>query len=150
MSRSERHLKIIDLINKNDINTQEELVKLLNSNNFKVTQATVSRDIKELGLIKIMTEDKKYRYTYVKSEQSHAQGMMLNLFKETVISIEAAQNIIVIKCIPAGASTSAAMIDKLDLPNIIGTLAGDDTVLVIVNNIMNVSNVLSRLKQLTY
>lgn len=150
MARSERHLKIIDLVTKFDINTQDELVKKLKSAGFKVTQATISRDIKELGLLKIMSEDRKYKYSYVKTEQPQASSMMLSLFKETVLSIDSAQNIIVIKCIAAGASASAAMIDKLNIPDVIGTLAGDDTVLVIVSSTLSVKSVLSRLKQLTY
>lgn len=150
MSRSERHLKIIELVTKYDINTQEELVNKLKSVNYNVTQATASRDIKELGLVKVMTEDRNYKYSYSKPEQNQASGMMLNLFKETVLSIEAAQNLIVVKCITAGASASAAMIDKMNIPDIVGTIAGDDTILIVVNNMLSVKGVLSRLKQYTY
>ena len=150
MARSERHLKIIDLVTKQDINTQEELVKRLRSGGYEVTQATISRDIKELGLIKVMTEDRRYKYSYVKADHSNSSGMMINLFKETVLSIEAAQNIIVIKCISAGASASAAMIDKMNIPDIIGCVAGDDTILVVVSSNLAVKGVVSRLKQLTY
>jgi len=148
MGRSERHLKIIDLISKSDIDTQEELVTRLKDGGHNVTQATVSRDIKDLGLIKVMTEDRRYKYSYVKDNEP--KSSVINLFKETVISMKAAQNLIVIKCISAGAGASAAMIDKLNLSEIVGTVAGDDTVLVVVNSSASVKNVLSRLKQLTY
>ncbi|MGI6701640.1 MAG: arginine repressor [Christensenellales bacterium] len=148
MARSDRHIKIIELISKNDINTQEELVSRLKSSGYNVTQATVSRDIKELGLLKVMTDDRKYKYCYVKAE-TNSGGSAVNLFRETVLSIEHAQNLIVLKCIAAGAGASAAIIDKMNMPEIIGTIAGDDTVLIIVNNIASVKGVLNRLKQMS-
>lgn len=150
MGRSERHLKIIDLVNKNDINTQDELVKRLKSAGYKVTQATVSRDIKDLGLIKVMSDDRKYKYSYVKSENSGTNSLLLNMFKESVISIDYAQNIIVIKCITAGAQSTAAVIDKLNLPDIIGSIAGDDTVMIVVSSNYAVKGVLNKLHQLMH
>lgn len=149
MARSDRHFKIIDIISKYDVNTQEELARLLREEGFNVTQATVSRDIKDLGLIKTMTDDKKYKYSYVRPEQSQVSGMMMNIFKETVISIESAQNIIVVKCISAGANASAAMIDNLNIPDIIGTVAGDDTIIIVVSSTSAIKGVMARLKQLT-
>ncbi len=150
MARVERHLKIIDLITKFDITTQEELVKRLLDIGFNVTQATVSRDIKELGLYKILGENRKYRYVYVNREETEDASVMLNLFKDAVLTMESAQNIIVIKCVSGGASAAGAMIDKLKISDIVGTLAGDDTVLVIVSNILAIKSVLTRLKQFTY
>lgn len=147
MSRSERQLKIIELVKKYDINTQDDLVKRLVSAGFEVTQATVSRDIKDLSLIKTMTDGGRYKYTYVKTDRD--TNLLFKLFKETIVSVNSAENIIVIKCIAAGASAIAAMIDKMEINGIVGTLAGDDTVLVIVINVSSVKSVMEKLKQLT-
>jgi transcriptional regulator of arginine metabolism len=147
MSRSERQLKIIELVKKYEINTQDDLVKRLVATGFEVTQATVSRDIKELSLIKTMTDGERYKYTYVKTDRD--TNLLFKLFKETIVSVNSAENIIVIKCIAAGASAIAAMIDKMEINGIVGTLAGDDTVLVIVTSVSAVKGVLEKLKQLT-
>ncbi len=147
MARSDRHLKIIDLVSKYDIDTQEELVKRLKTAGYNVTQATVSRDVKELGLIKVMDEERKYKYSYVKTDQNQA-GMMLTLFRETILTIDSAQNLIVIKCISGGAGATGSMIDKMNIAEIIGTIAGDDTVLVIVSTTLAVKNIVNKLKQM--
>jgi transcriptional regulator of arginine metabolism len=148
MARSLRHNKIIDLISKNDIETQEELSDRLNEAGFKVTQATVSRDIKELGLIKVMTEDKKYKYSYVNNSDSNVSGKLYILFKQSIIAINKSLNIIVLKTLSGSANSAASFIDKLNIPEILGCVAGDDTIIIIVKKIEDTDSVVKRLEDL--
>ena len=98
---------------------------------FEVTQATVSRDIKELGLVKILTEGGRYKYAYVENGEQKIAAKFLYMFRETVISIVRAENLVVIKTLSGSANTAALAIDKLNVPEIAGSVAGDDTILVV-------------------
>ena len=112
---------------------QEELLKYLRSSGFDVTQATVSRDIKELGLIKILSaETGKYKYSLVDSGEQAVSNKYISIFKEAVISIKIAQNLVVLKTIRAMANSICGLIDKLNLDSVLGAVAGDDTVMVIL------------------
>ena len=116
MARSVRQSKILDLITYNEIETQEELVAKLRALNFDITQATISRDIKELGLIKILSaETNKYKYAIVDSTEQQASNKYLLLFKESVISVKVAQNLVVIKTLKGMASSVCGLIDKLNI-----------------------------------
>lgn len=130
MDKAKRQQQLLEIVTKIEVNTQEELIKLLETQGIVVTQATVSRDIKELGLIKTSGKVKKYRYARVHDRQ-HDSVKLLSLFKAAVISIEIAQNLLVVKTLTGNGGAVAATIDAQGIPEIVGTLAGDDTVLVV-------------------
>lgn len=148
MARTGRQLKLIELINHNEIETQEALAEALRKEGYLVTQATVSRDIKDLGLIKVMTPRKTYKYAQPASSEQKNSGKMLNLFRESVLSIDFAGNLIVIKTISGGANSAAMLIDKLNFPEIIGCVAGDDTILVVIKGIDRVADIVDKFKSL--
>ena len=132
MARSVRQSKILDIISMNEIETQEDLVAQLRAANFDITQATISRDIKELGLIKILSQDSnRYKYAMVDSEQQQASNKFLLLFKESVISVKPAQNLAVIKTLKGVAGAVINIIDKFNIENVLGSVSGDDTVMLI-------------------
>lgn len=145
MIRTKRQARILELINQKDIETQLDLTKELINDGFKVTQATVSRDIKDLGLVKTASSNK---YKYVYPEQNIQQSRYLALFKQAVISIDIAMNIIVLKTVVGSANSACMAIDKLNDSTIVGTLAGDDTIIVIVKAIENVKSIYNKLKEM--
>ena len=111
MARNSRQSKILELISTSEIETQEELVTALRNANFDVTQATISRDIKELGLIKILSDSKKYKYAVVSSSAQALSNKCLNIFKECVISVKSAMNLAVVKVIRGTAVMVSGLID---------------------------------------
>ena len=131
MARNSRQSKILELISLQEIETQEELVSALRDAEFDVTQATISRDIKELGLIKILTDSKKYKYAVVNSTAQALSNKCLNIFKECIISVKSASNLTIVKAIKGTAGMVSSLIDQLSLSQILGCTYGDDTVLVI-------------------
>jgi transcriptional regulator of arginine metabolism len=143
-----RHAKILNLIEEKDIETQEELAEELRAHGFDVTQATVSRDIKELRLIKTLTPSGLYKYASMDKAESRIWERLIRVFSESVISMDYANNLIVMKTILGSAQAAAAAIDGLDWPEILGCIAGDDTILVIARNNDNVKDVLERFKRL--
>lgn len=133
MDKQKRQQILLDIVAKVEVDTQEEIIKLLNEQGLNVTQATVSRDIKEMGLVKTSGRVKKYKYAQV--TQIHKDSAkLLNLFKAAVNSIDQAQNLVVVKTIIGNANAVAAAIDAQRIPGVIGTLAGDDTVLVVTKD----------------
>lgn len=147
MHRNARQAAILDLISKKDIDTQEELCNELNKLNFNVTQATVSRDIKDLKLYKVSGTVKKYKYAYIESDDESVNGKMLNLFRECVQSISSANNLIVIKTMRGNGSTAGAFVDALQISEIIGSVAGDDTVLIVVDSNENAQTVVEKIRE---
>lgn len=145
MTRAQRHSKILKIIDEFEIETQEEMVTQLIAEGYKVTQATVSRDINELGLIKVSAQNKKYKYARPQIREKSVSVKMMTLFKESVISIVGVLNQIVVKTLAGSANTAAALIDKLNIPSVIGTLAGDDTILLILSSVDAVEGVVSQL-----
>jgi transcriptional regulator of arginine metabolism len=138
MSKGQRHIKIRELITKFEIETQDELVDLLRSDGVHVTQATVSRDIKELQLIKVPTHDGKYKYSLPPSDQRFNSIQKLKrALMDSFISIDQANNLLVMKTMPGNASAVGALIDNLDWPEIMGTICGDDTILIICRTTEN-------------
>ena len=131
MLKAARHAKILDIISQKEIETQEELCEELNQRNYVVTQATISRDIKELHLFKVAGIEKKYRYSFMNREEVEISPKMRNLFRESVISIKAAQNIIVVKTLIGNGANAGIVFDKLNYQEVLGTVAGDDTLLVV-------------------
>lgn len=131
MARSTRQSKILEIIQTKEIETQDELVSELRALNFDITQATISRDIKELGLIKIMSDSKKYKYAYVDSTEQQVSSKYMGIYKEAIISIKQAQNLVVIKTLKGVSNAISGFIDKMNLKNVLGSTYGDETVLVV-------------------
>ncbi|MBE5745868.1 MAG: arginine repressor [Clostridiales bacterium] len=137
MARSLRQSKILEIIANKEIETQDELVQALRNLNYDVTQATVSRDIKELGLIKILSDSKKYKYAYVETNEQQVSNKIVGIYKEVVISVKTAQNLVVVKTLKGFASSISQYIDKMNLDKVMGTVFGDDTVMCITENNMD-------------
>ena len=148
MSKIKRQQKILDVIKQYEIETQEELINVLRNANYDVTQATVSRDINELQLIKVAGMQKKYRYAQVTQGNSIDNAKFLSLFKASVISIEAAQNMVVVKTLISNANPVAATVDSLNYDEILGSVAGDDTLLIVTHNNNEAQNVVAKLNAL--
>lgn len=131
----QRQAKILDLIEHNQIETQEELSAKLCELGYDTTQATVSRDIKELRLVKTLSPSGKYYYaTSAKEADISFTSRLRNIFRECVTSIESAQNMVVVKTLPGLAQAAAMAIDSMHIPNVMGTLGGDDTVFVVMRD----------------
>ncbi len=147
MYRNARQAKILEIINHMEIETQEELCAELNKLNFNVTQATVSRDIKDLRLYKIAGSVKKYKYACIDGGEEQLSPRMLNLFRECVLSINYANNLVVIKTMRGNGQSGGSFVDSLQIGEIIGCVAGDDTVLVVVDSNENTPAVAQKLKE---
>ena len=147
MMRSGRHTTILDIISKMEIETQEELCAELNKQNYKVTQATVSRDIKELGLIKISDRGRQ-RYVKEAGHSKRFSSNITNIYRNAVLSITSAQNLVVIKTVPGGASTVGMNIDRLDNLDVLGCVAGDDTVLVVARTSESAEEIANLLREM--
>ena len=133
--KKRRLAKILDIINSGNIETQEELQARLRDCGFEVTQATVSRDIKELRLVKELSESGKYVYTTgVRNNSEDANLSSNRIFRESVIGIDSAMNIVCIKCAGGMANAACAAIDKMHWAGVVGTVAGDDTIFVLCRN----------------
>jgi transcriptional regulator of arginine metabolism len=126
-----RHAKILELIEKYDIETQEELAEKLREHGMDVTQATVSRDIKELRLIKVMSDNGFYRYASISRNETNISNKLLTVFTESFVSCDYANNIVVVKTLPGMAQASASAVDALKWPEVLGTIAGDDTIMIV-------------------
>ena len=142
--KSVRHDLILDIIDKKDIETQEELAAELKARGVKVTQATVSRDIKELRLLKVLSENGGYKYATAERAEKGMSERFIRILAESVLTIESAVNLIVIKTISASAQAAAEAIDSLKWPELLGTIAGDNTILVIARSQEAVETVVSR------
>ena len=133
--KTQRQAKIMEIISNQDVENQEQLLDALRAAGFNSTQATISRDIKELRIIKELTNFGTYRYTASTKEVSGSFSSRLNtIFRECVTDFDYAQNLMVIKTIPGLASAAGSAIDAMNMSVVIGTLAGDDTVLVVMRD----------------
>lgn len=149
MARANRQLKILDIISKHDVDTQEELVDYLRSEGFAVTQATVSRDIKEMGIIKTLSSDgRHYKYAAQQTKEATAADKFLSMFKNTIISIKSSGNLIVLKTEAGSAGPAAELIDKLSYDEVLGVIAGDNTIFVAVDGLDHVDTIRRRLEDL--
>lgn len=129
--KNKRHAKILELIRDNDIETQEDLALYLNAAGFKTTQATVSRDIKELHLVKILTKDNIYKYEQREKAAGTTRAISLKsqgIMKDSIINVIPAGNLVVVKCYPGMAQGACAAIDSMNKGSIIGSIAGDDNI----------------------
>lgn len=147
--KSARQEKILSLIEQREIETQEELANLLKDLGFKVTQATVSRDIKDLRLIKIMGKSGIYHYAALKDSNSQLSERIVNVFRESVISVDFSGNLVVIKTFSGAAMAASVAIDSMELSEVVGCLAGDDTIFVAIRDPEKVLEAVEKFKKLT-
>ena len=143
--KNKRQKQILDIISSNVIETQEELIDRLNACGYKVTQATISRDIKELKLVKTATDKNRYRYVKSGSEESKQSVKYDNILYETMVSVDVAGHIVVIKTHNGMAMAAGAAIDAMGWSEIVGSIAGDDTVFVAVRTEEGVKYVYDKL-----
>ena len=142
--KKDRHKKILDLIKENAISTQEELASALNQAGYNVTQATVSRDIRELNLTKT-TADGIPRYVVVQGDDSNLSKKYIRVLKDGFVNMNMAQNILVIKTVPGMAMAVCAALAAMHLYEIVGTIAGDDTIMCAVRSVEDTKNLMSKL-----
>lgn len=131
MNKGQRHIKIREIIANHEIETQDELVDHLRAANFNVTQATVSRDIKELHLVKVPMSDGRYKYSLPADQRFNPLQKLKRSLMDAFVRIDYAGNLIVMKTLPGNAHAIGALIDNLDWEEILGTICGDDTCLII-------------------
>lgn len=129
-----RHAKIIEIITNYQIETQEELAERLNADGFKVTQATVSRDIRDLKLTKIPAENGRQRYAVLQNSQNNLSEKYIRILQDGFLSMDMAQNILVVKTVGGMAMAVAAALDALHFPEVVGCIAGDDTIMCAVRS----------------
>ena len=131
--KNSRHTRILEIITDYVIETPDDLIAKLRESGYPVTQATVSRDIKQLGLIKTATKDGGYKYTVARSENNNNDNKF-TIMRETIRSAQNAQNIVVVKTLPGMANAAATSLDALAGEAIVGSIAGDDTIFIVVRN----------------
>jgi transcriptional regulator of arginine metabolism len=129
--KGQRHLKIREIISRREIDTQEELVEALNTMGYHVTQATVSRDIKELQLVKVPLADGRYKYSLPADPKYNPSFKLKRALMDYFHSIDMADNLVVLKCLPGTANTLGELIDHLNWQQVMGTICGDNTILII-------------------
>lgn len=129
--KGQRHIKIRDIITHQDIETQDELVDALRAEGFQVTQATVSRDIKELLLIKVPTDDGRYKYSMPTDQRYNPVQKLKRALVDSFVYIDRTGNLVVMKCLPGTANSVAVLLDNMEWSQLMGTISGDDTILLI-------------------
>jgi transcriptional regulator of arginine metabolism len=145
-----RHAKILEIINSKDIETQEELAEELKNSGMDVTQATVSRDIKELKLIKVLANSGKYKYASISPMEKFLSDKLVNVFSQTVLSVENIDKFIVVKTISGSASVAGEAIDTLNFDGIAGTIAGDNTIFILVRTQEQANLLVQKIKKMIY
>lgn len=146
--KSRRHAKILDIITEYPIETQDELLTRLKDEGYKATQATISRDIKDLRLVKTLSSDGKYRYVSASKNSTDIRSNFSSLFASSVNSIDFAQNIVVIKTLSGMAQAVCAALDSNDYKAVVGTIAGDDTIFIACRSSQLAVNLTEELKKL--
>jgi len=143
-----RHSKILEIINSQDIETQEELAEELKKSGMNVTQATVSRDIKELKLIKVLANSGKYKYATIMHTESLMSNKLVSIFTQTVIQVENVDNFVVVRTISGSASAAAEAIDSLNFEGVAGTIAGDNTIFVLTRSSDKAQTITQKMKKM--
>lgn len=146
--KAKRQAKLLELIHTTDIYTQEDLMGQLQLAGFDVTQATVSRDIKELRLIKMLSTNGKYKYSSGKEQMKPAPAKFDSFFTSAIESVEPAMNMIAVKCMPGMAQAICVSLESMYLTGVVGTLAGDDTIFVLCKDITMANQVTVEIKNL--
>lgn len=147
--KGNRQNAILEIIDSNNVETQEELAKHLFDRGFKVTQATISRDIKELHLIKIQDEKGFYRYAVNEIVPIVNTERLLRVFRETVVNVQSAGNIIVVNTLSGSANAAAEVLDNMSIDGVIGSIAGDNTIFIVVKDNAAAHAVAGRLRHMT-
>ena len=142
--KAKRQALIREIVEAQSIQTQEELAEALRAHGMVVTQATVSRDIREMHLLKVLAEDGSYRYATMEKSDSGMNDRLIRMLTDSVVEMNCANNLIVIHTLPGSAHVAAEAIDNLKWPETIGTIAGDNTILVIVRTNEEVDTVMKR------
>ena len=132
--KNARQGEILNIIRTRDVDTQEQLLAELRQRGFSATQATISRDIKELRLVKELMSGGGYRYTISERKAAAEDTRLRNIFKEGVLSVDLAQNIVVVRTMPGLASAACSALDNMDILGMVGSLAGDDTGILIMRD----------------
>ncbi len=143
-----RQVAILDIIEKQDIETQEELAEALRIRGIKVTQATVSRDIKELRLLKVLTPTGAYKYATADKAENGLTDRFIRMLAESLLSVASSGNLIVVKTLSGSANVAAEALDSLHWPEILGSLAGDNTILLIIRTPEEVPAVMARIQEM--
>ena len=143
-----RHAKIIELINQYDIETQEELADRLNQSGFKVTQATVSRVIRDLKLTKMSVDGGKQKYVIIKPEDGGMTEKYMRVLRDGYVSMDMAQNILVIKTVSGMAMAVAAAIDAMQWKEVVGCIAGDDTIMCAIRTVEDTVTVMDKIRKI--
>ncbi|QDY83109.1 transcriptional regulator ArgR [Paenibacillus polymyxa] len=143
--KGQRHIKIREIISQHEIETQDELVEALRLAGFQVTQATVSRDIKELLLIKVPMDDGRYKYSMPSDQRYNPAQKLKRTLVDNFLHIDYTTNLIVMKCLPGTANSIAALLDNIEWSEIMGTISGDDTILIICRSEENSETIVNRL-----
>lgn len=145
MTKGQRHIKIRELITSQEIETQDDLVDMLREEGYKVTQATVSRDIKELHLVKVPTNNGSYKYSLPADQRFNPLSKLKRSLMDAFVKIDSASHMIVLKTMPGNAQAIGALMDNLEWEEIMGTICGDDTILIICRTPEDTEGVQSRL-----
>ncbi len=148
MTKKQRLSIIENLITENEVSTQEELTELLIESGYDVSQSTISRDINELNLIKVEGIQKKFKYAKAETSSEKLTPQIINLFKQVTLSLVCANNLIVIKTLAGNASAAGMAIDEMHLSQVLGTIAGDDTLLVVAKNNTDAEIIIKSLRAL--
>lgn len=146
--KKNRHDKIIELINRHEVETQEQLASLLKNEGYEVTQATVSRDIRQMKLSKQVTEDGRQKYVYTTADSEAMQDKYVSVLKAGFLKMDLAQNILVIKTVSGMAMALATAIDAIEMPEIVGCIAGDDTIMVAIKTTQEAEEVMTKFKEM--
>jgi len=146
--KSARHNLILEIIDSKDIETQEELAEELKSRGVKVTQATVSRDIKELRLLKVLSEHGGYKYATVERAEKGMNDRFIRILTESIVNIDSVNNLIVINTLSASANAACEAIDSMKWNEVMGTIAGDNTLLIITRSNEAVETLMARFNSL--
>ena len=145
-----RHAKIVELIMTHDIETQEELADYLNAAGFPTTQATVSRDIRDLKLTKVPTGNGKQKYMILRTPDEDLSEKYRRVLKDGYISMDMAQNILVVKTISGMAMEVAAAIDAMNWNEVVGCIAGDDTIMCAIRTVEDTTNVMDKISKIVF
>ena len=146
--KSGRHAKILEIIQKNDIETQEELSDILQKAGYQVTQATVSRDIREMKLTKVSLNNGRQKYVALAETNEDMSQKYVRVFREGFVSMDMAQNILVIKTVSGMAMAVAAALDSLNYNEIVGSIAGDDTIMSAIRSVEDTVALMGKLRKL--
>lgn len=146
--KSQRHARILELVSKYEIETQEDMMSRLQSEGFKVTQATVSRDLKELKLTKTLTARGTYRYSVNHGRQHAGSGKLNSAMVDSITQVDYSLNLVVIKTYPGLAQAVASAVDALNMHSILGSVAGDDTIIVVTRSVEDAKEINGKITEL--